>query len=60
MEPIQTDSDYRSSLAELEGLWGAPRGTPAGARLDSLLDLIETYELKHYPLTVETRGPYSR
>lgn len=49
LKPIRSKSDYREALAEVERLWGAKSGTPAGDRLDILATLIEAYEEEHYP-----------
>ena len=50
IKPIRTKKDYESALAEVEGLWGAKSGTPAGDRLDVLATLIDAYEAIHYPM----------
>jgi HTH-type transcriptional regulator/antitoxin HigA len=49
VKPIHTKRDYESALQEVEGLWGAKPGTPAGDRLDVLATLIDPYEAAHYP-----------
>src|SRR5216684_71819 len=48
--PIRSKSDYKKELAEVERLWGARSGTPAGDRLDVLATLIDAYETEHYPM----------
>ena len=50
LKPIKTDLDYEAALAEIERLWGAPLGTPAGDRLDILATLVDAYENEHYPM----------
>lgn len=50
VHPIKTESDYESSLSEVEQLWGAEEGTEKGDILDILLVLIEDYENKHHPI----------
>ena len=50
LKPIKTDADYEVALAEIERLWGAPLGTPAGDRLDILATLVNAYENEHYPM----------
>src|SRR5690349_13229338 len=50
VKPIRTEGDYEVALKEVERLWGAKSGTPAGDRLDVLATLIESYEDKHYPM----------
>lgn len=48
--PIKTRRDYKRTLAEIEGLMGAKRGTPDGDRLDVLVRLVEAWEARHFPL----------
>src|SRR6202165_5257925 len=50
LKPIRSKSDYKKALAEVERLWGARSGTPAGDRLDVLATLIDAYETEHYPM----------
>ncbi len=50
LKPIRTKADYEVSLAEIERLWGARRGTRRGDRLDILATLIDAYESEHYPM----------
>ena len=50
LRPIRTKADYEASLAEIERLWGARRGTRRGDRLDILATLIDAYESEHYPM----------
>jgi len=50
VEPILTEAEYETALAEVARLWGAMGGTPAGDRLDVLATLIEAYEERHYPM----------
>jgi HTH-type transcriptional regulator / antitoxin HigA len=50
LKPIRTKADYEASLAEIEHLWGARRGTRKGDRLDILATLIDAYESEHYPM----------
>ena len=50
LKPIRTKADYEASLAEVERLWGARRGTRRGDRLDILATLIDAYESEHYPM----------
>jgi len=50
VKPIRTVADHRAALAEVEGLWGAKSGTPAGDRLDVLATLIDAYEAQHEPI----------
>jgi HTH-type transcriptional regulator/antitoxin HigA len=50
VNPIQSESEYKVALAEVERLWGAKPGTPDGDRLDILVTLIDVYETKNYPM----------
>ena len=50
VKPIRTKKDYEAALVEMERLWGAKSGTPAGDRLDVLATLIDAYEAVHYPM----------
>ena len=50
IEPIETDVDYRRTLAEIEGLMTGERDTPEGDRLDVLVTLVEAWEAQHYPV----------
>ena len=49
IEPIETDGDYRRTLAEIDGLMTAERDTPEGGRLDVLVTLVEAWEARRYP-----------
>src|SRR5271163_1231001 len=50
IRPIRTRADYRVALKEVERLWRADPGTPAGDRVDVLVTLFVAYEAKHHPL----------
>jgi HTH-type transcriptional regulator / antitoxin HigA len=50
IRPIRTDEDHRAALEEIDRLWGAPRGTPEGDRIDILATLVEAYENEHHPV----------
>jgi HTH-type transcriptional regulator/antitoxin HigA len=50
IRPIRTNADYRRALKEVERLWRAEPGTPAGDRVDVLVTLIEAYEAKRFPV----------
>lgn len=50
LKPIRTKADYRHALQEVERLWGAKSGTPAGDHLDILATLIDVYEAEHFPM----------
>ena len=50
IKPIKTEQDYQMSIKRIEELWGAKRDTPDGDELDLLCTLVESYEMKHYPI----------
>ena len=50
IRPIKTENDYNDSIKRIEELWGAKKDTPQGDELDLLVTLVESYEMKHYPI----------
>ena len=50
IRPIKTEQDYNDSIKRIEKLWGAKKDTPQGDELDLLITLVESYEIKHYPI----------
>lgn len=50
IHPIRTTAHHTEALREIERLWGAEPNTPEGERLDLLLDLVEHYEEKNFPI----------
>jgi len=50
IKPIKTEADHAAALREIERLWGADEGTPAGDRLEVLTTLVEAYEQAHFPM----------
>jgi HTH-type transcriptional regulator/antitoxin HigA len=50
IRPIKTEQDYNNSLMRIEELWGAKKDTTDGDELDLLVTLVESYEMKHYPI----------
>lgn len=38
------------ALKRIEELWGAQKDTSRGDELDLMITLVESYELKHYPI----------
>ena len=50
IRPIKTEQDYDSAIKRIEELWGAKKDTPEGDELDLLVTLVESYEMKHYPI----------
>ena len=50
IKPVRTEAEYEATLEEIEQLFEAGPGTPAGDRLEVLTTLVEAYEEKHYPI----------
>jgi HTH-type transcriptional regulator / antitoxin HigA len=50
IRPIKTEQDYHFSISRIEELWGAKKDTTEGDELDLLVTLVESYEMKHYPI----------
>jgi len=50
IRPIKTEQDYNSAVRRIELLWGAKKDTPQGDEMDLLVTLVESYEMKHYPI----------
>ena len=50
IRPIKTEADYEAALTEIERLFDAVSGTPAGDRLEVWATLVEAYENRHYPI----------
>ena len=50
IRPIKTEQDYNASIHRIEVLWGAKKDTLQGDELDLLVTLVESYEMKHYPI----------
>jgi HTH-type transcriptional regulator/antitoxin HigA len=50
IRPIKTENDYTAAISRIEELWGAKKDTPEGDELDLLVTLVESYEMKHYPI----------
>lgn len=48
--PVKTKADYDATLAEIDGLMDAQRGTARGDRLDVLVTLVEAYEARHWAI----------
>ena len=48
--PIKSQRDHKCVLKEIKSLMRAKRNTPEGDRLDLLVNLIEAWEAKRYPL----------
>lgn len=50
LKPIRTENDHREALALIEKLWDAAPNTDEGDLLDILVDLVEHYEEKRFPI----------
>lgn len=50
IRPIRTNDDLTAALARIDELWGAEPDSPEGDELDVLVDLVEHYEDKHFPI----------
>jgi HTH-type transcriptional regulator/antitoxin HigA len=50
VRPIRTPEDHKAALRRIEALWGAEPGTVEGDTLDVLVDLVEHYEDRHFPI----------
>jgi len=50
IQPIKTEQDYNDALKRIEELWGAKKDTPDGDEFDLLATLVESYEMKNYPI----------
>lgn len=57
IQPIHTEEDYRSALAEMERLWNAPIESEDATKLDILSLLIEKYEESRWPITALDMDP---
>lgn len=51
IRPIKTEEDYNAALARIEVLWGAKKDSDEGDELDLLVTLVESFEMKHYPIS---------
>ena len=50
IRPIKTEQDYKTAISRIEVLWGAKKDTHEGDEFDLLVTLVESYELKLYPI----------
>lgn len=48
--PIRNEASYRSALLRAKELWNAAQNTPESDELDILVDLIEAYERRNFPI----------
>jgi HTH-type transcriptional regulator/antitoxin HigA len=54
IKPIRSASDHAAALARIELLMDAQPGTPEAEELDLLADLVEHYEMRHFPIPKPT------
>ena len=50
IRPIKTEQDYYNTINRIEVLWGSKIDTPEGDELDLLITLVESYEMKNFPI----------
>lgn len=50
IRPIKTEQDYQNAICRIEQLWGVKRDTPEGDEFDLLCTLVESYEMKNFPV----------
>ena len=50
IRPIKNEQDYNFAINKIEELWGAKKDSSKGDELDLLVTLVESYEMKHYPI----------
>lgn len=49
LTPIRDDAAHRAALEEIDRLWGSPKATPEGDRLEVLMTLADIYERTRWP-----------
>ena len=47
---IQSETEYNAALKRADEIFAAKPGTPEGYELERLVEWIEVYEEKHYPM----------
>ncbi|MEX2512137.1 MAG: transcriptional regulator [Cyclobacteriaceae bacterium] len=50
IRPIKTERDYKAAIRRIEELWGVKKDSTEGDELDLWITLVESYELKHFPI----------
>ena len=50
IRPIKTEQDYNTAISRIEELWGTKKDSLEGDEFDLLVTIVESYELKHYPI----------
>jgi len=49
LAPIRDDTTHKAALEEIDRLWGSPKATPEGDRLEVLMTLADAYERRRWP-----------
>jgi HTH-type transcriptional regulator/antitoxin HigA len=52
IKPIKTEVQYKAALKEIDRLFDSVPDTPDGDRLEVWTTLVESYEEKHYRITI--------
>lgn len=55
IKTLETEANYDAALKRIEQLMNAEHNTPEGEELDALVDLVEAYEDRHYPIGGSSR-----
>ena len=50
IKPIRNEDDLTNDFIRLESIFQADKGTPEAEEMEILVDLIEAYEDKYYPI----------
>ena len=50
IKPIRNDDDLTNAFIRLESIFQADEGTPEAEEMEILVNLIEAYEDKYYPI----------
>lgn len=50
IRPIRNNDDLTAALSRIDELWGTNANTSECTELDILVDLVEHYEDKHFPI----------
>lgn len=53
---IKSEADYKASLARIEEIFDAAPNTPDSHELDLLTTLVESYEVKVYPIDLPEKS----
>ena len=50
IKPIRSDDDLTNAFIRLENIFQADEGSPESEEMEILVNLIEAYEDKYYPI----------